>query len=339
MDIDERFGKQRKASTLLLTSLVVIFATTTVILLLIIIIQIFNNSKVSTSATPISNVSTKIYNSNLLTAIQSTGQDDYLIAVVNESSLVSDDEVKQTMAAQQKQINNEFFQIWGVSALLQFFSSTETGNIPSNVFQMIILDNTNQANALGYHTITSTGLPLAKVFVEDAIQDGVPWSLPFSHETLEMIMDPFAALDVFLQSSNTSGVIVSFEICDPVEGPTSAYTIDGIMVSDFILPSWFEFYNTTNTYFDYTQQLDQPVSVLPGGYAMVFPVPNNNQGWVNIGGNSNSVVPIMSFSNKSFSILNDWKKIKTCKRLEERHKKVLNHKGKKFIKECFSKKI
>ena len=112
--------------------------------------------------------------------------------------------------------------------------------------------NTDQANALGYHTTTSTGLPLGKVFAVDAQQAGVPWSITFSHEALEMLIDPFAITCVFAQYSTTTGILIAYEICDPCQN--TSYSIGGTLVSDFILPAWFDYFQT-NGPFDFASQM------------------------------------------------------------------------------------
>jgi len=38
----------------------------------------------------------------------------------------------------------------------------------------------------------------------------------------------------------TDGKIYALEVCDAVESDKLGYEIDGVMVSDFITPAWFE---------------------------------------------------------------------------------------------------
>lgn len=156
--------------------------------------------------------------------------------------MITDAQVSAAVAACQKQIDNDFGPIWGLGASLNFVPAGQMNQIPANNMQLIFFDNSDVADALGYHTLTASGMPLAKIFVETAEQDGVPWTLTLSHELLEMIVDPWANLVIFAQSSNTSGNIISFEVCDPCQAPQSGYSIDGIIVSDFILPEWFGFF-------------------------------------------------------------------------------------------------
>ncbi len=58
------------------------------------------------------------------------------------------------------------------------------------------------------------------------------WGYMFSHEVVEMLVDPTTARGVW---HDDEGLTV--EAVDPVEDET--YRLDGVNVSDFVLPSWF----------------------------------------------------------------------------------------------------
>ena len=58
------------------------------------------------------------------------------------------------------------------------------------------------------------------------------WSRDFSHETLEMLADPTTGRYVYRDA-----VGQMLEVADPVEW--DGYRLDGVYVSDFVLPSWF----------------------------------------------------------------------------------------------------
>ncbi len=58
------------------------------------------------------------------------------------------------------------------------------------------------------------------------------WSRDFSHEILEMLVDPGTNRSVFVD-----GVGRMVEVADPVEW--YGYRLDGVYVSDFVLPTWF----------------------------------------------------------------------------------------------------
>jgi hypothetical protein len=58
------------------------------------------------------------------------------------------------------------------------------------------------------------------------------WSRDFSHEILEMLVDPGTN-----RSAYHDGVGQIVEVADPVEW--DGYRLNGVFVSDFVLPAWF----------------------------------------------------------------------------------------------------
>jgi len=74
------------------------------------------------------------------------------------------------------------------------------------------------------------GQPYAITWTGGGTVEG--WSRDLSHEVLEMLVDPTTNRDVYY---NGVGRVV--EVADPVEW--DGYRLDGVFVSDFVLPSWF----------------------------------------------------------------------------------------------------
>ena len=62
------------------------------------------------------------------------------------------------------------------------------------------------------------------------------WTVTLSHELLEMLADPW----INWCAQGDDGKIYALEVCDAVEADRMGYEIDGVLVSDFITPSWFE---------------------------------------------------------------------------------------------------
>ena len=58
------------------------------------------------------------------------------------------------------------------------------------------------------------------------------WSVPFSHEAIEMLVDPTTSVCYEYEEE-----AAALEVADPVE--QNAYRLDGVWVSDFTLPSYF----------------------------------------------------------------------------------------------------
>jgi hypothetical protein len=202
------------------------------------------------------------------------------ISVINSSTVLTDNQVSDVVPVLQKQVTQDFYPVWGVDAQLTFVPSTSDPD-PSS-WWLVILDDSDQANALGYHDITSEGLPLGKVFAGSDMKFGSNWTVTASHELLEMLGDPDINLTAFVQTSDTAGTLYAYEVCDACEADQYAYQIDGVDVSDFVYPAWFEsFRKPSSTQFDKQNQITQPFQLLDGGYIGVFDV-SAGSGWHSI---------------------------------------------------------
>jgi hypothetical protein len=191
------------------------------------------------------------------------------ISFINHSTVVSDAEAKIVMGHLQTQVSRDFAPIWGVDAQLFFVSASGTPN-PA-YWQLVLLDDADAANALGYHELTSAGLPLGKVFVKTTAQAKGKWSVTASHELLEMLIDPDINLTVFVQDSNTSGRIYAYEVCDAVEDDSLGYNIYSATVSDFVTPAWFEAQGSSlSPKFDFMGHLTKPFALALNGYIGIF---------------------------------------------------------------------
>ena len=199
------------------------------------------------------------------------------ISVINESTVLADADVTPVVAALQKQVTNDFRPIWGTDAELTIIPK---GTQPaSGSWWLVLLDDSDQANALGYHDLTSEGLPIGKVFATSDLKAGTSWTVTASHELLEMLGDPNINLTVFVQNSTTAGMLYAYEVCDACEDDGLGYSIDNILVSDFVYPAWFEGFRTEgSTQFDRGNKIQLPLHLLAGGYIGTFTV-NSGSGW------------------------------------------------------------
>jgi hypothetical protein len=142
----------------------------------------------------------------------------------------------------------------------------------------VILDNSDQAGALGYHDVTKGGSPLGKVFAKTDLQYKEKWSVTASHELLEMLADPNINLTVFEQAT-TGGRLYAYEVCDACEADAFSYSVGGVSVSDFVYPSWFEsFRDPKSTQFDFRKKISKPFELLKGGYIGIYDV-TAGTGW------------------------------------------------------------
>jgi hypothetical protein len=199
------------------------------------------------------------------------------ISVINESTVVTDSEVIPVVAALQKQVSNDFRPAWGTGAELTIVAKNTQP--PAGSWWLVILDDSDQAGALGYHDLTTDGLPMGKVFAASDLKAGTSWTVTASHELLEMLADPNINLTVFVQNENTAGILYAYEVCDACEDDSFGYQIDNVLVSDFVTPAWFESFRAEgSTQFDRMSKIVNPLQLLPGGYIGIFDV-TAGSGW------------------------------------------------------------
>jgi hypothetical protein len=181
------------------------------------------------------------------------------IAFVNLATAPLGVDLEKLVAALQKQMERDFVPVWGYPAKLYV-----TDKPKSDEWQVVFLDDADAANALGYHDLTKNGQPISKVFVKTTIAAGAKVSVTASHELLEMMIDPGAQL----WAQSAEGQFYAYEMCDAVED--EEYTIDGISVSDFVHPSFFEsWHKPRSVQFDHLNKVSQPFQTLQKGYQIV----------------------------------------------------------------------
>jgi hypothetical protein len=199
------------------------------------------------------------------------------VAVVNSSTVLTDVQVQAVVPALQIQVHRDFAPVWGVDADLTFVP--QRGSPAAGSWWLTVFDNSDQAGALGYHDLTSEGLPLGKVFAGSDIQAGTQWTVTASHELLELLADPDVNLCAYFQKDGGNTIFYAYEVCDASEADDFGYSINGALVSDFVFPAWFEsFHQPGSTQFDFQKKIQQPFQLLKNGYISTLD-PSNNNGW------------------------------------------------------------
>jgi hypothetical protein len=204
------------------------------------------------------------------------------VGVINESTVLSDEEVRAAVAVLQRQVSEQFAPVWGVDATVAFVPA---GSTPiKGSWWLVVLDNSDQAAALGYHDLTNEGLPLGKVFAASDLQYSRQWTASASHELLEMMADPWVNLAATVEPGRDGGAmnLYAYEVADPCDSEEFRYRIDGVLVSDFVYPAWFEgFWTEGQTQFDYLKKIRRPLELLPGGYIGMYDVASG-AGWTQL---------------------------------------------------------
>ena len=213
-----------------------------------------------------------------------------LIAVINESTMVTNAQCNTMCKAIQVQLNLHVLPAWNMKAATITFYADKT-KVPGYAWVVNMLDNSTQAGALGYHSLDNDRVD-AFIFAAPVLQNGgavmvyTPSnptqylvSATLSHEVCEMVGDRFAnGFSVGPQIS--AGNLYCQELSDPVEDGTYAIPMDGVQVgvSNFVFPSWFNPEATkANEPFDYMKVLTAPFTMTAGGYMIVATMSNEGQ--------------------------------------------------------------
>lgn len=179
------------------------------------------------------------------------------VAVVRKTNLMSDDECRKLAQALNVQAQRDLKPVWGVSAEVVFTGT----RAPSGSWPILMMNDSDEAGALGYHEVTDAGIPQSRVFVATDQQYGLAPSVTASHELCEMLVDPYCS-----QCAQTgANTFHGWETCDPCEADEFGYEINGLLMSDFILQGWFSGYGPK----DFRNKIRSKLALLPGGYCSI----------------------------------------------------------------------
>jgi hypothetical protein len=168
-------------------------------------------------------------------------------------------------AALQKQVDDDLAPAWDVRADISVLAAGD--EIPPDTWPVKIVDAIPFAEPgeSGVH-LDDQGQPYATVINGDSL------SITISHELLEMLVDPWgtrfinaADLDPYSHGQQVRYLV---EVCDPCQ--ISSYPVDGVLVSDFILPSFYWTQATRPVDFLDTLSVPSPQKVPLGCYISWF---------------------------------------------------------------------
>jgi hypothetical protein len=212
-----------------------------------------------------------------------------IISIVNFTDSLEDEDVQQVIRAINRQIEQDFQPYWSMGATLRLEGHTDTEDreSPAELRGDAIIylwdKAADVANAIGYHDRNNNGLPYGFVFTEIAKQVGEPWSVTLSHEALELIGD--AEVNILAAGPNpndaTQAVYFWYEMCDAVQA--ESYQIDGIAVSNFVLPLYFTLDGEPGSRNDFlgrehNGKVLSSFGINPGGYVGFFnPATGDNE--------------------------------------------------------------
>lgn len=182
------------------------------------------------------------------------------ITFVNKATIPLGVNFDALIGALQKQVTRDFAPVWGDPANLKQADMPVKGT-----WTMLFVDDAGVPDALGFHDLLK-GFPVSYVSVKAILAAGEDVGVTASHELLEMLED--ADVSGWKLNPKTK-LLWAWEMCDAVE--ETVYLIDGVKVSNFIYPSFFESWRAADsTKFDYMGELASPYGLLHGGYTLLL---------------------------------------------------------------------
>lgn len=181
------------------------------------------------------------------------------LALVCLSKRLTPTELSQTSAALQKQATRDLGPIWNIQATVDYFPDLKS--IPLGYWPIIISENIHEPGAAGFHT-DKHHQPFSLVQLGDS------WQLTCSHEMCEMLVDPYGNKLAYAGSKDPNQGKVKYlvEVCDPCEDPSFAYSVNGILMSDFYTPNFFDPQKVPGVRYSYTGSITEPLEIKKNGY-------------------------------------------------------------------------
>ena len=189
----------------------------------------------------------------------------------------SDKAIRKAIPAWEQALNVDFAKYWHTAHYKIIFNGRKPA--PEGTISAVIQDKGPVDGALAYHWIERNGQPSITVYAGTGDYYGYNNSVSMTHELFELAADPLTSYasegyptlaywiekpDLSLEVAPQEGIISWFnEVADPVEA--DFYRINGVEISDFVTPAWFN--DGIGTRFDFMGLCQQPFWVRPGGYA------------------------------------------------------------------------
>jgi hypothetical protein len=190
------------------------------------------------------------------------------VGLVDKTKAIDPELLQAVAAALTIQVTRDLPQFWNVQATVTY--EPNASKIPAGVWPVFLVKTLPPGEG-GFH-LDQHNQPYSKVIASPTSDE---WTIDASHETLEMLVDPNGNR---LQPSTSiqieNGKIVDgtgqfaylVEACDPCEADNFAYPIQGVAVSDFLTPHFYDPVVTPGTRYSFTGAIKAPRQILPGGY-------------------------------------------------------------------------
>lgn len=190
------------------------------------------------------------------------------VGLVDKTGKLDSQLVEATAAALNIQVMRDLGPVWNVQATVRHLPDPKS--IPVGVWPVFLVAQLPPGEG-GVH-LDKKNQPYSLVIGTPESDD---WTIDASHETVEMLVDPAGnrletsraiAIDGNQVEDATGQFEYLVEACDPCEANDYAYSIDGIAVSDFITPHYYDSGLTRGAKYSFAGNIERPRQLLPGGY-------------------------------------------------------------------------
>jgi hypothetical protein len=190
------------------------------------------------------------------------------IGVVDTTGKVDPDFLEAAAVALNLQVIRDLPQFWDVQATVRYLPNTS--KLPAGVWPVQLVKSLPPGEG-GFH-LDKHNQPYAKVI---AAPGDDSWTIDASHEIIEMLVDPSgnrtqSSMAIKIVGDKIEDDTGQFnylvEACDPCEANKYGYTINGVVVSDFITPHFCDPVATQGARYSFTGAVTAPRQILPGGY-------------------------------------------------------------------------
>ena len=183
------------------------------------------------------------------------------IALINQSSSITDEQVKNIADACNAQLHDHVAPAWDIKSPQEVRTGLESSSYP-----FFFVDTIPEApGALAYHFVQDNGIPAGKIGVETTLKAGESVESATSHEAVELQCDIFCAAWSY---SDRLQCLVATEACDPVQADTYEIEVADrtkVEVSNFVTPYYFT-EDPLGQPLDHLGNLKQTFDISPGGY-------------------------------------------------------------------------
>lgn len=191
------------------------------------------------------------------------------IVIVDQTKKIDPTLLHNAALALNHQVTQDLPQYWsGISANVS--SAPSVGSLPANAWPVFLVKTLPPGEG-GFH-MDKHNQPYAKVI---GTPDDPTWTIDASHEIIEMLVDPNGnrmqtSQAITIDGNNVVDAPGTFdylvEACDPCEANNFAYEVQGIALSDFITPNFYDSTARSGVRYSFMGHITRPRELLKGGY-------------------------------------------------------------------------